>query len=89
MDPEQGARSAKGSRTIEQIARAFSGHRFAEAAPSLREDVRWDLVGGELLSGRDAVLARCRATAAALTGVAAAFERFGGSSAPTRWRSTP
>ena len=55
-------------------SRAFSDHRFEEAVPSLRDDVRRTPGGGELLIGRDAVLARCR-EAAARAGVATTFER--------------
>ena len=40
--------------TPEAVATAFSGHRFAEAYPSLHDDVRWTLVGSSVIVGREA-----------------------------------
>lgn len=50
--------------TSEQIARAFSGHRFEEAFPHIAQDVKWVLVGETVLEGREAAIAACNATAA-------------------------
>jgi hypothetical protein len=61
---------------IEQIARAFSSHRFADAYPYLRAAIEWNMVGGDLLTGRDAVIVRCDASAAYLAGVITTFDRF-------------
>lgn len=61
--------------TIGQAARAFSSHRFEEAYPYLRAEVRWNSVGGELVSGRVAVIARCNESAAYLAGVTTTFDR--------------
>ncbi len=55
----------------QEIAEAFSGHRFEEAIPHLAPTVRWVLPGQGSLEGRDAVVAACRSSAAemaALTG---------------------
>ncbi len=41
---------------IEAIAEAFSRHRFAETYRHLAVDVRWELIGGSTLTGRDAVI---------------------------------
>jgi hypothetical protein len=45
--------------SIEQIAQAFSGHRFAEVYPHFAQDVQWVSVGGSTLHGRDAVIEAC------------------------------
>ncbi len=62
--------------TIQEIAEAFSGHRFTEAFPHLAPDVRWIAVGGSTLHGRDEVIATCEGTAAELAGVSTEFTRF-------------
>lgn len=59
-----------------EIAQAFSQHRFEETVPHLSDDVRWNLVGGEQIRGKDAVLAECRNSAAYLSGVLTHFRRF-------------
>ena len=60
-----------------EIAEAFSGHRFADAYPHLRDDVRWVLPGDEPIVGREAVVATCETTAGHLAGLARAeFSRF-------------
>ena len=48
--------------TPETIARAFSGHAFHEAYPYLAEDVRWVLVGGPTLVGKQAAIEACEST---------------------------
>lgn len=62
--------------TAREVAEAFSGHRFADAHPQLAEDVRWVLVGGGMLTGREAVREACESTLAELTGATAEFVRF-------------
>lgn len=62
--------------TNEDIARAFSGHRFDEAFDRLADDVVWNLVGEARLEGRAAVADACRGTAAALTDVTTTWLRF-------------
>ncbi len=64
------------SLTPEQIARAISGHDFETAVPYLAEDVSWNIVGGDPLSGTESVLAACRSTAQGLVGVSTRFRRF-------------
>ncbi len=59
-----------------RIAEAFSGHRFAEAYGALADDVRWDLVGEDVLVGRQAVVDACEATLAELGKGSAEFRRF-------------
>ena len=62
--------------THEEVARAFSGHRFEDAFAHLSDDVRWVSVGDAVLVGRAAVEAACRATAEQLVGVTTTFSRF-------------
>lgn len=59
----------------QQIAEAFSRHRFDEAYPYLHEDVRWTLVGDRRLVGRDEVMATCARSAAYLAGVTSTFRK--------------
>jgi limonene-1,2-epoxide hydrolase len=61
---------------IQQIAEAFSSHRFTEAAPHLAANVRWIAVGQSTLEGRDAVVKACEDTAAELAAVKTEFTRF-------------
>lgn len=60
----------------ERIARAFSGHRFAETYEHLAQDIAWELVGGSPLRGRSAVIAACEQTSAGLSGVTTELRRF-------------
>jgi SnoaL-like domain len=62
--------------TIEQIAEAFSGHRFTEVYPHLADDVRWTLVGDRTFAGKAAVTAMCEESAAYLATVTTGFSRF-------------
>jgi len=64
------------SSTPETIARAFSSHRFAEAYPYLAEDVRWVLVGGPTLIGKQAVIDTCEGTLHELAQTTTNFSRF-------------
>ncbi len=56
-------------------ALAFSCHRFAEAYPALAEDVRWELIGGPTLQGKQAVVDACRETLAMLSETRTTFTR--------------
>lgn len=62
--------------TIEQVARAFSSHRFAETYACLAADVRWVSVGGPTMEGRDAVIAACEQSDEHLSQVTTEFRRF-------------
>ena len=61
--------------TIEEIALAISGHRFAEAYPYLADDIAWTIVGSDAYAGRQAVIAACDQSAAYLAGVASDIVR--------------
>lgn len=48
----------------QQIAEAFSSHRFAEVYDRLSPAVRWQLPGQTTLDGKQAVVAACEAASA-------------------------
>ncbi|MEJ7650745.1 MAG: nuclear transport factor 2 family protein [Nakamurella sp.] len=62
--------------TIQQIAEAFSSHRFNETFAHLAPDIRWVLVGESTIDGRNAVIEACEGTAAELAGSTTEFTRF-------------
>jgi len=58
----------------EQIAFAFSGGNFEFTYPYLADDVSFNIVGNELVSGKDAVIDFCNKTAQYFTTVTTKFE---------------
>src|SRR4029453_14048783 len=62
--------------TPTQIAEAFSGHRFKEAYGHLAPDVRWILVGGETIDGREGGIDTCEQTLAELADTTTDFLPF-------------
>ena len=62
--------------TPETIARAFSGHAFHEAYPYLAEDVRWILIGGPTLVGKEAAIEACEGTLQELAHTETTFTKF-------------
>ncbi|MFD1506237.1 nuclear transport factor 2 family protein [Georgenia yuyongxinii] len=60
----------------EQLARAFSGHRFEETFDRIAPHASWTLVGEALLEGRDAIIEACRGTAEANADVETTWLRF-------------
>ena len=58
---------------IQQIAEAFSGHRFAVTYPYLADDIKWNIVGNEELVGRESVIDRCDESAKYLESVSTTF----------------
>jgi hypothetical protein len=62
--------------SVEEIARAISGHQFRDAYPHLADDVSWTQVGEHRLEGRDAFIAACDTSAKYLQGVSTAFRQF-------------
>jgi ketosteroid isomerase-like protein len=69
----------KEERTLktQEIAEAFSGHRFAEVYEHLATDVEWVLPGQGGISGKDDVVAACEASAADMAQLASSeFSRF-------------
>lgn len=64
------------SLTINQIAEAFSSHRFAETYPYLSDSIKWNNVGGEEYTGRDVVIDQCEQSASYLSTVSTIFIKF-------------
>jgi len=64
------------SLSIEQLAEAFSEHRFAETYDRLADDVEWRVVGGEAIAGREEVRRTCEGSAAYLASTMTLFEEF-------------
>jgi limonene-1,2-epoxide hydrolase len=62
--------------TPEEIARAFSSHRFDDAVPYLADDVEWINVGTEPLHGKSAVIEECQDSADYLDEVRTEFREF-------------
>ena len=60
---------------ILKAAQAFSGHDFEAAFDLLSDDVDWDNVGAEHLTGKPAVVAACQASAEYLATVTTTFLR--------------
>lgn len=59
--------------SIQEIGEAFSRHDFAEVYPHLAADVRWELIGGSPVTGRDAVIATCEESLGFLAQVTTEF----------------
>lgn len=62
--------------TFEQIAEAFSSHKFELIYPYLSDHIRWDNVGGEQFDGRDNVIHACEQSATYLAAVKTKFSKF-------------
>ncbi len=62
--------------TNETVAEAFSGHRFEDAVPRLDDDIAWELVGGDNVHGKSAVVRICESLAEDLKDVDTDFEQF-------------
>jgi ketosteroid isomerase-like protein len=61
----------------QQIAEAFSGHRFTETYDHLAANVRWVLPGQAPIEGRRAVVAACNTSAAEMAQLTSTeFSRF-------------
>ena len=62
--------------SIEQVAEAFSRHRFELTYVYMLDTVQWNLIGGERLEGKEAVISTCDQSATHLAGVTTKFNRF-------------
>jgi hypothetical protein len=63
-------------RTLEQIAEAFSHHRFSETYPFIHDNVRWNLVGAEPIIGKADVVSACEQSSDELAQATTTFNRF-------------
>jgi hypothetical protein len=48
------------SLNMEQIAEAFCSHRFGETYPYMADEIKWNMIGREELTGREAVIDQCK-----------------------------
>ena len=60
----------------EDVARAFSSHRFGETSDHLAPDVQWILVGQGRVEGATAVAQACRSSAEEMVQVETTWLRF-------------
>ncbi len=60
----------------EQIAEAFSRHRFDRTYDYLADTIQWDVIGGERIDGKEQVVAACRQSVAYLADVVTTFGKF-------------
>ena len=61
---------------IHQIAEAFCSHRFVETYPYMADEIKWNIVGGEELMGREAVIDQCNQSAKFLETVSTTFTKL-------------
>ncbi|QHV98152.1 nuclear transport factor 2-like protein [Spirosoma endbachense] len=62
--------------TIQQIAEAFSRHDFVSTYPYLSETIQWNLIGSQLLTGTQSIIAACEQSSAYLKTVTTTFDKF-------------
>lgn len=62
--------------SIEEVARAFSGHEFAKTYPYLRDDIRWDVVGADIVLEKRQVVSSCEYLRKELDGVSVDTQRM-------------
>ncbi|GAB3818675.1 nuclear transport factor 2 family protein [Kribbella italica] len=62
--------------TIQEVAEAFSRHRFSEVYPFLHPEVTWTLVGAAKLVGQEQVVQACENALAELARSTTQFLRF-------------
>jgi len=62
--------------TIEQIARAFSSHKFESTYPYLLDNIQWNLVGDKMLAGKENIINTYNESAQYLTNVITRFDKF-------------
>lgn len=87
--------------TIQEVAEAFSAHRFREVYDFFHPDIQWVLVGVAKLEGRDQVVSACESSLKELTRTTTQFLRFKTAAGPevvavdaiaryvdTKWKST-
>lgn len=58
------------------VARAFCSHHFADAYPHLADGVRWVMVGGATVVGKQEVMTACERTLEELASVTTRFRKL-------------
>ena len=59
---------------IQELALAFSGGKFAIVYPFLTDNTEWNIVGENILQGKDAIIKFCDETAKYFSGVTTDFK---------------
>jgi hypothetical protein len=59
--------------TIKQIAEDFSRHRFEATFPFITDNIRWNIVGGEVIVGKEKVVENCKQSLSYLSTVTTNF----------------
>ncbi len=62
--------------TIKQIAEAFSNHNFEITYPFVSHNIQWNMVGGELIIGKENVIKTCEQSANYIKTVETKFSKF-------------
>lgn len=62
--------------TIKQIAEAFSNHNFEITYPFVSDNIQWNMVGGELIIGKENVIKTCEQSANYIKTVETKFSKF-------------
>jgi hypothetical protein len=62
--------------TINQIAEDFSKHRFEKTFPFITDNIQWNMVGGEVILGKEKVIETCEQSLSYLNTVTTNFTNF-------------
>lgn len=62
--------------SINKIAENFSKHSFEETFPFLADSIKWNTVGGEVISGKEKVIETCEQSSTYLKTVSTHFTKF-------------
>ena len=62
--------------TEKQIAEAFSTHEFKSTYSYFSDTIKWNVVGKELLHGREAVISSCEQSSNYLANITTEFKEF-------------
>ena len=62
--------------TIKKIADEFSNHNFEITYPFVSDNVQWNMVGGELIIGKENVIKTCEQSSNYLKTVETTFSKF-------------
>ena len=61
---------------IKEIAESISKHNFQNAYEYFSEDIVWNLIGGNIISGKEDVIKTCKESAEYLASVKTTFNSF-------------
>src|SRR5215213_1364521 len=61
---------------LKPIAEAFSTHKFETTYQHFSDEITWDLIGGEVIRGKEAVIKTCNESSTYLSKVETTFKKF-------------